>query len=680
MIFFVLNLFCLSANRISAQSFIHPGIDQTATDLEYMKKQVLLGEQPWKDAFERLKSNTDLSFKVIPHAHVMRGPYGKPNIGGDDLSKGANMAYNSALLWYITGEKAYAAKAIEIINAWSPAVWDFDYNDAKLLAGWTGHLLCNAAEILRNTKSDWQKKDQETFKEMLLTVYYPLMRYYYPSANGNWDGTIIHSILAIAVFTDNREMFDNAVNHFLYAPINGSIFKYIYPSGQCQESMRDQGHVQLGLGEFAGAARVAYTQGIDLFAVGDNRIALGYEYTAQFLTGATPHCYGKISERAKVVRDDYEYVYRHYTSKGLDMPYTKAAADSIRPKASRSVLTAFRAPLEKETKRIGEPQMSKIAFPTGALENKFEKAPENAIVVYPGESIQDALDKAAASNGWVVAKAGIHSLPSTLKMPSGVTLSGEGLATVLFLDPATGIRDAIVNADSFMHNLIIRDLVVEGALKTDPGSDPNSNRTYGSGGNRGGIIFRAHREGDMKGIRLVNITVQNCTFNGVMIAGAQGIEISGCNFNENGSSVVPGPKLQHNLLLSHCSDIQIKNSRLDTSPFGSGIAMISCKNAEITSNEIARNAYYGVDLQESETITLNGNMIENNDRSGVMLEFLFNGNSNVEIKNNTMHYNNGFGIESYASQHIKESNNKLMGNSSGKEQIRVSNDKKILME
>ncbi|HEX3009836.1 MAG TPA: right-handed parallel beta-helix repeat-containing protein, partial [Bacteroidales bacterium] len=252
--------------------------------------------------------------------------------------------------------------------------------------------------------------------------------------------------------------------------------------------------------------------------------------------------------------------------------------------------------------------------------------------------------------------------------------------TVLFLDPATGFRDAIVNADSFMHNVTIRDLVVEGALKTDPGSDPNSNRSYRSGGNRGGIIFRAHKEGDMKGIRLINVTVQNCTFNGVMIAGARGIEISGCNFNENGSSVVPGPKLQHNLLLSHCSDIQVKNSRLDTSPFGSGIAMISCKKAEVSSNEIARNAYYGIDLQESEKINLNGNLIENNDRSGVMLEFLANGNSNIEIKNNIIHYNNGFGIESYASQDIKESNNKLTGNSSGKEQTLVSNDKKILME
>ncbi|MEX1238436.1 MAG: alginate lyase family protein [Cyclobacteriaceae bacterium] len=266
-----------------AQKFIHPGINQTREDLQYMREQVQKGVQPWKDAFDRLKAETDLAFLVKPFAHVMRGPYGRPNIGGNDLSKGSRLAYDCALLWYVTQDKAYADKAIDIINAWSPVLWDFDYNDAKLLAGWTGHYLCNAAEILKHTPSGWQTKDVDSFVNMLMTVYYPLMRFYYPQANGNWDGAIIHSILAIAIFTDNREMFNNAVNHFLYGEVNGSIFKYIYPSGQCQETMRDQAHVQLGLGEFAGASRVAYTQGVDLFSAGNNRIALGYEYTAGFL-------------------------------------------------------------------------------------------------------------------------------------------------------------------------------------------------------------------------------------------------------------------------------------------------------------------------------------------------------------------------------------------------------------
>jgi parallel beta-helix repeat protein len=665
---------------LGAQKFVHPGIHQTGADLEYMKNQVLNGEQPWKDAFERLKTATDLNFTVKAHAHVLRGSYGRPNIGGDDLSKSANTAYNCALLWYVTNEKTYATKAIEIINAWSPVLWDFDYNDAKLLAGWTGHIFCNAAEILRTTNSGWQQKDQDAFMNMLISVYYPLMRYYFPAANGNWDGAIIHSILAIAVYTDNREMFNNTIGHFLYGPVNGSIFKYIYPSGQCQESMRDQAHVQLGLGEFAGAARIAYTQGVDLFSIADNRIALGFEYTAQFVTGGKPHCYGVISERAKDIRDDYEYVYRHYTAKGIDMPFTKAAANLARPKASRSILTAFRAPAATAPKKFPAPQVSKIAFPAGALDKVTSLAPANVIVVNPGESVQEALNKAAVKGGWVLAKAGLHTLPATIKFPSNVMLSGEGLATVLFLDPASGNRDAIVNADSFMNNITIRDLVVECAMKPEPPSDPNSARSFRSSGNRGGIIFRAHKTGDMKKLNLINISVQNSTFNGVVISGADQVTVSGCNFSENGSNIVPGPKLQHNLLITQSRYVKVCDSRLVTSPFGSGLALVSCNDVEVAACEIARNAYYGIDIQESENISISGCLIENNDRSGVMLEYLFRGCNSIDVKSNTIHYNNGYGIESYGGRNIKTAGNVLIGNSSGEKQLLVSEEKKMIMK
>src|SRR5881394_2202011 len=80
--------------NIFAQKFIHPGIDQNVEDLALMKKKVLAGGQPWKGAYDKLKGFADSGFEVKPHAHVLRGPYGKPNIGGDDLSKSANMAYN----------------------------------------------------------------------------------------------------------------------------------------------------------------------------------------------------------------------------------------------------------------------------------------------------------------------------------------------------------------------------------------------------------------------------------------------------------------------------------------------------------------------------------------------------------------------------------------------------------
>ncbi|MCE5177865.1 MAG: right-handed parallel beta-helix repeat-containing protein [Porphyromonadaceae bacterium] len=643
-----------------------------------MKEQVLKNRQPWKNAFDSLTIQTDLNFKINPYTHVMRGPYARPNIGGDDLSRGSEMAYNCAILWYISGEKKYADKAIEILDSWSPVLWDFDYNDAKLLAAWTGHKLCNAAEILRYTNSGWSREGQEQFKHTLMTVYYPLLRYYFPKANGNWDGAIIHSILAMAVYMDNREMFQNGIDHFLYGPVNGSVFKYIWPSGQCQETLRDQGHVQLGLGEFAGAARVAYTQGVDLFSIANNRIALGFEYTASFILGEMPHSYGKISERAKNIRnDDYEYVYRHYDGQGIGVPFTKMAADKARSKANLSVLTAFRASfLKNDHNKKVEP--SNIAWPAGARETPLTKISEKAIWVNPGEPVQEAIDRAAKQGGWVVLKAGIHKIPNRLQMPSNTTLSGEGLQSVLYLAPEGG-REAIVNKNNDMNNVTICDLVIECALNTDYGSDPNSSRSFRSLGNRGGIMFLGNSEGAINHITLQNITVRNATYNGVFISGSGNVNIIDCDFSENGSDVIPGPKLQHNLLLTHSKDINIKNSRFVTSPHGSGIALSSCKNATVKQCEIARNAYYGLLISESENVKIAGNLIEGNDRSGIMAEYLSHGSQKIDINNNLVHYNKGFGIESYATRDMVATGNRLIGNREMK-QSKIVNDPYIVME
>ncbi len=679
-ILFLVGVFlCLLSAQAFSQKFVHPGIDQTAQDLSLMKKMVLEGKQPYKAAFEKLRSNVDTSFVVRAHTHVLRGPYGRPNIGGDDLRNAANLAYDNALVWYVTGEKKYANKAIEILNAWSPILWDFDYNDAKLLAAWTGHLMCNAAEILRYTNAGWQAKDIDAFRNMLMTVYYPLLRHYFPQANGNWDGAIIHSLMAMGVFLDDRKMYDNALDHFLHGPVNGSIFKYIYPNGQCQETPRDQGHVQLGLGEFVGAAQIGFTQGVDLFSIANNRIGLGYEYTAGFLLGQQPQCYCIVSERAKGLRDDYEYVYRHYLSKGITLPWTKKAADSVRPKASRSVLSAVRYSAAPMIAVKPVPRPSPVAYVAGAVANPAKAYPQNPFIVHPGQSIQAALDSSSQTGRWVILKTGVHTLPATLKIPSGITLAGEGIGTILFLDPNSGMRDAMVNASTDMQDVTIQDLVIEGALKTQTGDDPNSSRSFKGGYNRGGILFRSLMEGQMKNINLLNITIRNCTFNGAFISGADNLRINKCDFNENGGNSVPGPKIQHNFLLSHCRQVIINGSRMATSPFGSGIALDHCSDVVVTDCEVARNAWYGILVSESNKISINKSLIEANDRSGILLEFLYRGNSGIKIDGNLIHYNNGFGVESYSSTNLT-SRNTYAGNGNLSQQEKISAEKILIMQ
>lgn len=651
-----------------AQAFRHPGIYQSAADLAELKRRIATGESPWKEAYVRLKSFADTAFVIRPAAHVMRGPYGKPNIGGEDLRKGAEMAYHCALIWQLTGDRKYADQSIAILNAWSATLQDFDFNDAKLIAGLTGHVFCNAAEILRYSSSGWKPADQDAFKRMLRTAYYPVLRYYYPQANGNWNGAIIQSLLAIAVFTDDRKLFDEAIHNFLHAPVNGSIFKYFYPSGQCQETMRDQGHVQLGIGQFAGAAQIAYTQGVDLFRLAGARMALGYEYSASILMGQRPHAYGVISERAMELRDDFEYVYRHYEAMGIDLPWTKKCADSIRARAHRSVLTSVRQ-WRRPTVPYPVPVVSKIGYPAGAVEAAAATTPAAAIVVEAGMPVQPVIDRAAGSGATILLKRGVHTIPAPLRLKSGITIAGEGLGTIIFLDPASGQRDAMTNDIDSLRGITIRDLVVECGNRTDVPSDPNSNRSYRGGWNRGGIILRTEQTGSIRDITLERITVRNATYNGVFINGAADVRILHCDFNENGGTVVPGPRLQHNLLISHSKRIEISGCRLSTSPAGCGLSVDHCEALSVRDCEVSRNGWDGILVAESRNLRFTGNLIEANDRHGMNAEWLHNGSAGLTVTDNRIQYNTGCGLRASDVKDWITSRNRFEGNGKGVECI-----------
>lgn len=650
----------------NSQPFRHPGINQSAADLTRMKELVRSGPDIYREAFRRLRDVADTNFPIRPQAHVMRGPYGRPNIGGEDLRRGAEMAYTCALMWYLTSDKGYAKKAADILDAWSATLWDFDFNDAKLIAGLTGHVFCNAAEILRHTPSGWSGAGQDAFRRMLMTAYYPVLRYYFPSANGNWNGMIIQSLMAIGIYTDNRALFQEALDNFLHAPVNGSLFKYMYPSGQCQETPRDQGHVQLGIGQFAGAAQVAYTQGVDLYAIADNRLALGFEYSASILMGQRPQCYGVISERAMEVRDDFESVYRHYAARGIELPWTRMCADSIRRKAFRSVLTSVRAWGPAPAPRP-VPKPSPIAYVAGAMPVCTATVPAAAIRVEPGQSVQAAVDRAGGSGGWVLLRRGVHTLPATLRMPGNITLCGEGLGTVLFLDPASGMRDAIVNASDTLSGLTIRDLVIECSNRTDVPSDPNSNRSHRGGWNRGGIVLRAAGPDGLRDIHIGRVTVRNATFDGVLVTGAAGLKVLDCNIDENGASIVPGPRLQHNLHVTRSRNVEVVSCRLDGSPHGSGIALDHCRGVAIRGCEVARNARDGILVAESADVSVSECLIEGNDRHGVAFEFLHAGSEGVSVTDNRIHYNAGAGLWSSAVRGLSVRGNRQEGNGGGGE-------------
>ncbi|NII81193.1 alginate lyase family protein [Pedobacter sp. SG908] len=334
--------------------FTHPGLLHSISDLQRMKDMVAIGREPWKSAFEKFKSHPWSSASCEPHAvqHVERSLLigaGK-NIG--NLEKDVCAAYQNAIMWNITGDEAHAKTAIKIINAWSDTFKVFDGTDVELGAGLNVFKMASAAEIMRATYPKWKQDDIEKCKVMFRDVFYPPIQYFALWAHGNWDLACMKGMMAIAVFNDDHEMFDRAVDFYYKGPGNGSLLHYVVnEDGQCQESGRDQPHCMLGIGHLAEMCEIGWNQGMDMYSFAQNRLLKGFEYTARYnlgedvpfqpyndISGRFPADKISINGRGKL-RSIFEQVYNHYAFRVKGIPadqyrYTKRAADELRPEGA----------------------------------------------------------------------------------------------------------------------------------------------------------------------------------------------------------------------------------------------------------------------------------------------------------------------------------------------------------
>lgn len=331
--------------------FTHPGILHSRAELDRVKAKVAEGEEPWKSAWEELRSHdiSELDWKPKPVANVVRGPYNRPDVGGTNLMRDGAAAYSHAIQWYVTGKQPHADKAIEILNAYAGTLKSIGGHDARLLAGMAGITFTNAAEIIRHTDAGWSEPDQERLERLLREVFYDTIKDFYPTANGNWDAAMIQTMLAMGVFLDDRAMFQRAVDYYTSGEGNGAIGKYFNEFGECQESGRDQAHTQMGLGYLGCAAEIAWKQGVDLYGALDNRLALGFEYTVKYNLGHElpyepyrshegRYYYPKISNKSRGrFSSIYERVYHHYHDRmGMEMPFTAQVIEKIRPERWQS--------------------------------------------------------------------------------------------------------------------------------------------------------------------------------------------------------------------------------------------------------------------------------------------------------------------------------------------------------
>lgn len=343
--------------EVGTTRFVHPGLLHTERDFERVRANLAQGREPWVQGWQRLTSNRHAAPDWAPRATaaVYRGRNPEHAENYALLFNDAAAAYALALRWKITGDDAYANRAVAILNAWSSTLTMIGGSSDRFLAsGIYGYELANAAEILRSWPT-WRTDDFHRFQSMMLSVFYPMNHDFLTRHNGakidhywaNWDLANMASMLAIGVLTDRRDIYSEAIEYFKHGAGNGSIEHVVwktYPDGlgQVQESGRDQGHTMLDIALLGAFCQMAWNQGDDLFAYDHDRLLQGAEYAARYNLGNdVPYTSYRNSDVTQAtispggrgdIRPIWELIYNHYVVlKKLRAPSVTQFAAKVRP-------------------------------------------------------------------------------------------------------------------------------------------------------------------------------------------------------------------------------------------------------------------------------------------------------------------------------------------------------------
>lgn len=267
--------------------------------------------------------------------YKMAGPYEIVARDGTYRSSKGGSERDMWTAWQCA-EKGDIDKALEIINAYAATLQRFDGHDAPLCTIQAYWLLKGMVLMKAYQTPEWAA--------MIRRAILPILEKFEadsPYANGNWGHIVNRCRMATAIFLDDKDLYQHAIDIYLFANDNGSLPNYVSNTGQCQETGRDQGHAQLGLGAMCDICEMAWEQGDDLWGALDNRLMKGIEYSARYNLGydvpfeTWTDCtglYNNWTEPGSMgrgrIRCIYDLPYDHFVKrKGLKMPYTKKVLD-----------------------------------------------------------------------------------------------------------------------------------------------------------------------------------------------------------------------------------------------------------------------------------------------------------------------------------------------------------------
>ncbi|MEU3343275.1 alginate lyase family protein [Streptomyces sp. NPDC006668] len=340
-------------NRPLDEPFQHPGVMLGEQQVAFVKAKLDAGAEPWRSGFKDLKASryASLGWLPKPRAVVECGQSSHPNNGCSDERDDSMAAYTDALQWLFTRDDRYAHKAIQIMDAWSAVIQKHTNTNAPLQTGWSGINWARAAELIRHSEAGWPAPSVDRFSNMLRIAYVPQLAAGSPRKNGNWELIETDALMSIAVFLDDHQMFQQAVEMwrdrlpaYVYLKTDGpqpvappkagitgrnALIHYwqgqtTFVNGLAQETCRDFGHTGWGLEAAAQTAETARLQGLDLWAEGKQRLVKALEFHTSYDNGTKAPgwlCGGAVKSG---LGPAVQLAYNHYhLREGIPMPQTQ---------------------------------------------------------------------------------------------------------------------------------------------------------------------------------------------------------------------------------------------------------------------------------------------------------------------------------------------------------------------
>jgi hypothetical protein len=372
-----------STQAWAPQTFAHPGVNITSTQLEFVRTKVQQGAAPWKAAYDDMVGDplASLSRVPAPRPVVNCGQSSNPNNGCTDERQDAIAAYTDALAWAINGDERYAQKSIQIMDAWSSTITSHTGLNTGIQTAWSAASWVKAAELIKYQYHNWPNADR--FASMLRSVYLPVV------VNGddrtsNWDLTEAEASMGISVFTNDGVTFDKAVDQYLArvpafvylesdgptphrSPDGGFNWETAnrYITGMTQETCRDFVHTGYSIASMSHIAETALMQNVDLYPqVGERlRQALGWQSTQELRAAPEP---ANLCGRGPLLRGlgpvtETGFNALH-TRQGIAMANTQALTERSRPSGTNYLFVAW-----ETLTNANNPMMPNTQLPTGPI-------------------------------------------------------------------------------------------------------------------------------------------------------------------------------------------------------------------------------------------------------------------------------------------------------------------------